>query len=167
MPDPAISARPTAEDGRGDGAAEEATNGGRGYLCAELMRRTFGFDVLTCPRCGGRLRLVALIGEAAVIARILPPPRPVPGRPRALWAAPSRAATPAWSSRHPMGGRWTGVHASELSAAYGRVAPEVPAAGGSDAASRACLPFFARWRIPIRGTIVRAACLIRAVGLSG
>jgi hypothetical protein len=38
---------------------------------AGLMKRTFGFDVLDCPRCGGRLRLVALIEEAAVIGRIL------------------------------------------------------------------------------------------------
>jgi Putative transposase len=43
----------------------------RGYLWADLMRRTFGFDVLECPRCGGRLRLVALIEQAAVMARIL------------------------------------------------------------------------------------------------
>jgi hypothetical protein len=35
------------------------------------MRRTFGFEVLACPRCGGRLRLIALIEEAAVIVRIL------------------------------------------------------------------------------------------------
>jgi hypothetical protein len=35
------------------------------------MRRSFGFDVLACPRCGGRLRLTALIEQAAVIARIL------------------------------------------------------------------------------------------------
>ena len=35
------------------------------------MRRTFGFDVLACPRCGGRLRLIALIDEAAVIERLL------------------------------------------------------------------------------------------------
>ena len=27
----------------------------RGRLWADLMRRTFGFDVLACPRCGGRL----------------------------------------------------------------------------------------------------------------
>jgi len=49
------------------------------------MARTFGFDVLACPRCGGRLRLIALIEEAAVIERILrhlglpteiPAPRP-------------------------------------------------------------------------------------------
>ena len=50
------------------------------------MRRTFGFDVLACARCGGRLRLVALIEEARAVARILghlglrveiPPPHPV------------------------------------------------------------------------------------------
>ena len=52
------------------------------------MRRTFGFDVLACPRCGGRLRLVALIEQAAVIARILrhlalPTEIPEPCAPRA------------------------------------------------------------------------------------
>ena len=31
---------------------------------AALMARTLGFDVLACPRCGGRLRLIALIEEA-------------------------------------------------------------------------------------------------------
>jgi putative transposase len=41
------------------------------YQWAELMRRTFGLDVLACPRCGGRLRLVALIEQAAVVQRIL------------------------------------------------------------------------------------------------
>ena len=35
------------------------------------MRRSFGLDVLACPRCGGRLRLIALIEEASVIQRIL------------------------------------------------------------------------------------------------
>ena len=48
---------------------------------AELMQRSFpppprlrrasGFDVLACPRCAGRLTLVALIQEGAVIQRIL------------------------------------------------------------------------------------------------
>jgi hypothetical protein len=45
-------------------AGEEAGHAERrvgGYLWAELMRRAFGVDVLACPRCGGRLRLVALI----------------------------------------------------------------------------------------------------------
>ena len=43
----------------------------RGQCWAELMRRTFGVDVLACPRCGGRLRLIALIEETAAIERIL------------------------------------------------------------------------------------------------
>ncbi len=38
---------------------------------ADLMQRSFGFDVLACPRCPGRLTLVALIQETAVILRIL------------------------------------------------------------------------------------------------
>ncbi len=32
---------------------------------------SFGFDVLACPRCPGRLTLVALIRETTVILRIL------------------------------------------------------------------------------------------------
>ena len=65
--------------------AETARRHARGQCWASLMARTFGFDVLTCPRCGGRLRLIALIEEAAVIGRILrhlgvpteiPAPRP-------------------------------------------------------------------------------------------
>ena len=52
---------------------------------ADLMRRTFGLDVLACPRCGGRFRLIALIEDASVIERMLrhlhlptelPAPRP-------------------------------------------------------------------------------------------
>ena len=65
-------------------------------LWAELMQRSFGFDVLACPRCGGRLELIALIEHPPVIRRILghlglptevpaarparPPPLPI-GRP--------------------------------------------------------------------------------------
>jgi len=54
---------------------------------AELLRRTFGLDVLACPDCGGRLRLVATIADPRVIARILAhlglplaPPPPAPPR---------------------------------------------------------------------------------------
>jgi len=43
----------------------------RNYLWAELMRRSLGLDVLACPRCGGRLTLIALIEDPAVIARVL------------------------------------------------------------------------------------------------
>ena len=42
-----------------------------GLRWAELMRRTFAFDVLACPCCGGRLRLIALIEQASVTQRIL------------------------------------------------------------------------------------------------
>lgn len=38
---------------------------------ADLMQRSFGFDVLACPHCSGRLTLVALIQAPAVIERIL------------------------------------------------------------------------------------------------
>ena len=41
------------------------------WLWAELMQRSFGFDVLACPRCGGRLELIALIENPSVIRRIL------------------------------------------------------------------------------------------------
>ena len=50
-----------------------------------LMQRAFGLDVLTCPRCGGRLRLIATIEDPTVVEQILAhlglsfPPRP-PGR---------------------------------------------------------------------------------------
>jgi hypothetical protein len=44
---------------------------GGGQLWADLMRRTFGFDVLECPRCGARMRLVGTIEQRAVIDRIL------------------------------------------------------------------------------------------------
>jgi len=38
---------------------------------ADLMRRAFEADVLACPRCGGRMVLLATIEDAAVITRIL------------------------------------------------------------------------------------------------
>jgi hypothetical protein len=65
----------------------------RGRLWADLMQRTFGVDVLACTRCGGRLRLIALIEQAAVIQRILrhlglpdtmPTPRPARAPPLPL-----------------------------------------------------------------------------------
>jgi hypothetical protein len=62
------------------------------------MKRTFGFDVLDCPRCGGRVRLIALIEEAAIIGRILghlglPTDLPVvrPARAPPLFAAAGEA----------------------------------------------------------------------------
>jgi hypothetical protein len=49
--------------------ARPAAAGGRCW--AELMLRSYGLDVLACPRCGGRLRLVALIDDRAAVARII------------------------------------------------------------------------------------------------
>lgn len=68
--------------------------GGRNRAWATLMQRTFGFEVLACPHCGGRLRLIALIEQRAVIGRVLGhlglptelpvprPARPPPEHPR-------------------------------------------------------------------------------------
>ncbi len=41
------------------------------YLWSELMRRVFGFEVLRCPVCKARRRLVAMIMQRSVIIRIL------------------------------------------------------------------------------------------------
>ena len=39
---------------------------------AELLRRIYEVDPLTCPACGGMMRILAFITEGAVIDRILP-----------------------------------------------------------------------------------------------
>jgi len=75
VPRPASDQDPAAGDPADDDglatAPDPAQRRVRGQRWADLMRRTFAFDVLSCPRCGGRLRLIALIEEAAVISRIL------------------------------------------------------------------------------------------------
>lgn len=38
---------------------------------AELMRRGFGLDVLACSKCGGRLRLLAIIIDRRVVRKLL------------------------------------------------------------------------------------------------
>jgi hypothetical protein len=68
---PATSdATAASADGLSVEAERTATRAGS-YQWAELMRRTFGFEVLASPRCGGRPRLVALIEQASVVQRIL------------------------------------------------------------------------------------------------
>ena len=53
----------------------EAERGGaarsRYWTWAALMRRAFDLDVLRCPRCGGRMELIATVDDPAVIHRIL------------------------------------------------------------------------------------------------
>ena len=87
--------------------AETARRHTRGQTWASLMARTFGLDVLACPRCGGRLRLVALIEEAAVIDRILrhlglptETPAPCPARAPPL---PSGTSRRGWLGRRRRG----------------------------------------------------------------
>ena len=81
----------TGHESAGGPDAPEATPRGtpRGYRWAELLWRTFGIDVLACPRCGGRLVLIALIERSDVITRLLGHlrlpselPRPAPARSR-------------------------------------------------------------------------------------
>ena len=38
---------------------------------AALLRRSFDVDVMQCPKCGGRLRVVAVITEREPVRRIL------------------------------------------------------------------------------------------------
>ena len=56
---------------------------------AELLRRVFAVDALTCPHCGGPRRLIAQLTDPIVVRKILAhlglptePPRPAPARPR-------------------------------------------------------------------------------------
>jgi hypothetical protein len=57
------------------------------FAWADLLRRVFAIDILACPDCGGRLRLLATIEERAVVEKILThlglpadPPCPSPAR---------------------------------------------------------------------------------------
>ncbi len=59
---------------------------------AELLARTFAVDVLTCPTCQGRMKLLGLVEDPASIARTLAAageaievPRRSPGRGPPYW----------------------------------------------------------------------------------
>ncbi len=43
----------------------------RRHPWADLLQRVFEVDALRCPRCGGRMRILAAITEADVARRIL------------------------------------------------------------------------------------------------
>jgi hypothetical protein len=57
--------------GRGSTAHDSRTRCGRYLVWAELLRRVFEIDVLTCPTCGGRLRLVSVILDGLSARRYL------------------------------------------------------------------------------------------------
>ena len=41
------------------------------WTWAALMHRVFALDVLACPRCGGRLRVIAIVQDPAVVRTLL------------------------------------------------------------------------------------------------
>ena len=57
----------------------------RNYSWSQLMARIFALDVLKCPRCGGRMRILAAIEDPPVARKILDslglPSRPPPVAP--------------------------------------------------------------------------------------
>jgi hypothetical protein len=48
-----------------------ATPHGRNYTWSELMKRVWALDVLECPRCQGRMRILAAIQSPDAARRIL------------------------------------------------------------------------------------------------
>jgi hypothetical protein len=104
----------TAANGSPGAAAEAAAPPAayvrpRHFAWADLLRRVFAFDVLACPDCGGRLRLLATIEERAVVEKILThlglaadPPCPSPARTPA-WLPGVRAAA---DHEDHAGGHW-------------------------------------------------------------
>ena len=47
------------EGGKGESKCSHGRGRGTYWPWADLLKRTFAVDILSCPRCGGRLRLVA------------------------------------------------------------------------------------------------------------
>ena len=56
--------------GRAEGERRGAAKP-RYWTWAALMRRAFDLDILRCPRCAGRMELIATIDDPDVIARML------------------------------------------------------------------------------------------------
>ena len=74
--------------------APKMPSGSRAWSWAALMHRAFAIDVLQCPHCGGRLRLIATLHDPAVIGTVLAPlgmarsgPSPGPAPPESGAAA--------------------------------------------------------------------------------
>ena len=90
-PAPTASTAPLAAGPEGTNAKSSP----RAWSWAALMHRAFAIDILACPNCGGRLRLIATLHDPAVIRKIFahlgrsrsgPSPGPAPPEPGA--AAP-------------------------------------------------------------------------------
>jgi len=68
VPEPTAATAPLAA---GPGGTGVKTASPHAWSWAALMHRAFGIDVLACPQCGGRLRLIATLHDPAVIRKIL------------------------------------------------------------------------------------------------
>jgi hypothetical protein len=98
VPDTPIPAGSEATKGKGKRKARVATSKCPYFPWAELLRRIFRFDILACPDCGGRLRLVSTLEHPPVVETILKhlglpiqPPSPLAARTPA-WLASVREA---------------------------------------------------------------------------
>jgi len=84
--DDSRSCRGCSGEGKGCGRGKRGVNSGKGhprnYSWAELMKRVWGFDVLKCESCGGRMRILCAINPPEAIKKILDclglPSRPPP-----------------------------------------------------------------------------------------
>jgi len=65
-----------------EGGQEGSRVHGRNYSWAELLKRVFEIDVLECPECGGRMRILCAVNPPDAIRKILDclglPSRPPP-----------------------------------------------------------------------------------------
>lgn len=64
---------PAPEAEKDDAADDDRPRRGHGTYrpWAELLMRTFGIDVLECPKCKGRMRLIAMVTEPKAMTRYL------------------------------------------------------------------------------------------------
>jgi putative transposase len=88
---------PAPDQGDADVARRPARS--RYIPWAELLRRTWGIDVLQCHTCGGRLRLIALVKTEATIKKILGATGCPPNRPSLIPPAHARGAPGSWWRR--------------------------------------------------------------------
>jgi hypothetical protein len=66
-----IVAGAASEGGPGAEALARRPGTARQWRWADLMRRAFEVDVLACPRCGNRMRVLATIEDPKALQAIL------------------------------------------------------------------------------------------------
>ena len=84
-------------------APATASKDRRYWAWADLMRRAFKIDVLACPRCGGRMQLIATIEDPSVHPEDSRAPRIAHRGPKAAPAArPRRRLAAVRGRRHEL-----------------------------------------------------------------